>query len=243
MFTLFRRIRQKLIESGSTTKYLLYAIGEILLVVIGILIALSVNNWNEERIERNQEEKIIARLNAEFINNLEILQNELARLDSTHHAVEQLLDLELGPDRYEYSDEEWNRLILKSVQTPTWNPSSYVLTDLKNSGRISSLNDEQLVKDLFSWEKQYDNAVENTENFKRNLNSYLEYMVDSGLIRSANADFGVKSNPLDTEFRNDIINDMKFYNILHERLLLATVVINEYNAARDRLNELIEVTR
>ena len=45
MITLFRRIRQELIESGSFTKYLLYAIGEILLVVIGILIALQVNNW------------------------------------------------------------------------------------------------------------------------------------------------------------------------------------------------------
>ncbi|MFN1835220.1 DUF6090 family protein [Balneola sp. MJW-20] len=52
MITLFRRIRQKLIESGSVTKYLLYAIGEILLVVVGILIALQVNNWNEERRQR-----------------------------------------------------------------------------------------------------------------------------------------------------------------------------------------------
>ena len=49
MTTLFRRIRQKLIDSGSVTKYLLYAVGEILLVVIGILIALQVNNWNEQR--------------------------------------------------------------------------------------------------------------------------------------------------------------------------------------------------
>jgi len=47
MITLFRNIRQKLIASGSITKYLLYAIGEILLVVIGILTALQVNNWNE----------------------------------------------------------------------------------------------------------------------------------------------------------------------------------------------------
>ena len=49
MITLFRRMREKLIASGSLTKYLLYAVGEILLVVIGILIALQVNNWNEER--------------------------------------------------------------------------------------------------------------------------------------------------------------------------------------------------
>ena len=49
MIKFFRRIRQKLIASGSLTKYLLYAIGEIMLVVIGILIALQINNWNEKK--------------------------------------------------------------------------------------------------------------------------------------------------------------------------------------------------
>lgn len=49
MITLFRKIRQKLIDSGSVTKYLIYAIGDVLLVVLGILLALQVNNWNERR--------------------------------------------------------------------------------------------------------------------------------------------------------------------------------------------------
>jgi hypothetical protein len=48
MLRFFRQIRQRLITGNKFSKYLLYAIGEILLVVIGILIALQVNNWNEE---------------------------------------------------------------------------------------------------------------------------------------------------------------------------------------------------
>lgn len=51
MLKFFRRIRQKLVREGNLKRYLIYAIGEILLVVIGILIALQVNNWNEERRE------------------------------------------------------------------------------------------------------------------------------------------------------------------------------------------------
>src|SRR5690606_16067576 len=47
MMKLFRNIRQNLLSEGKTSKYLKYAIGEIILVVIGILIALSINNWNE----------------------------------------------------------------------------------------------------------------------------------------------------------------------------------------------------
>jgi len=49
MIKFFRHIRQSLINEGKTTKYLKYAIGEIFLVVIGILIALQINNWNEKR--------------------------------------------------------------------------------------------------------------------------------------------------------------------------------------------------
>ena len=48
MIKFFRRIRQKLLRDNQFSKYLLYAIGEILLVVIGILIALQINTWNEE---------------------------------------------------------------------------------------------------------------------------------------------------------------------------------------------------
>ena len=49
MLNFLRKIRRSLLESGSAGKYLLYAIGEIALVVIGILIALQINNWNEQR--------------------------------------------------------------------------------------------------------------------------------------------------------------------------------------------------
>ena len=59
MIKLFRNIRQKLLAEGKTTNYLKYAIGEIFLVVIGILIALQINNWNENRKLQSQELKLL----------------------------------------------------------------------------------------------------------------------------------------------------------------------------------------
>lgn len=57
MLKLFRKTRQKLLSENKFTKYLFYAIGEIFLVVVGILIALQINNWNNQRIEKEEEKK------------------------------------------------------------------------------------------------------------------------------------------------------------------------------------------
>jgi len=62
----FRNIRRKLAEENKVAKYLRYAIGEILLVVIGILIALQVNNWNELRKKEGQRKELVQSLISEF---------------------------------------------------------------------------------------------------------------------------------------------------------------------------------
>ncbi|WP_343487114.1 DUF6090 family protein [Allomuricauda sp. d1] len=67
MIKFFRRIRQKLLSESKFSKYLLYAIGEIVLVVIGILIALQINNWNEQRKTSNQRKKLIQALHADAL--------------------------------------------------------------------------------------------------------------------------------------------------------------------------------
>jgi Family of unknown function (DUF6090) len=62
MIKFFRKIRYNLMEQNKTGKYLKYAVGEIILVVIGILIALQINNWNQNRIEANEELNILKAL-------------------------------------------------------------------------------------------------------------------------------------------------------------------------------------
>ncbi|MEJ2585762.1 MAG: DUF6090 family protein, partial [Robiginitalea sp.] len=62
MLRFFRQIRQRLLTENRFSKYLLYAVGEILLVVIGILIALQIDNWNEDRKERALEQKVLIQI-------------------------------------------------------------------------------------------------------------------------------------------------------------------------------------
>ena len=74
MIKFFRKIRQNLLSEGRTTKYFKYALGEIILVVIGILIALSINNWNSDRITTNKKTDYLVRISEELKGQMEDLE-------------------------------------------------------------------------------------------------------------------------------------------------------------------------
>jgi hypothetical protein len=67
MITFFRRIRQSLLSQKRLTQYLLYALGEIVLVVIGILLALQINNWNEERKESKAIKNVLVEIREDLL--------------------------------------------------------------------------------------------------------------------------------------------------------------------------------
>ena len=83
MIKFFRQIRKNTIMKNETGKYLKYAIGEITLVVIGILIALQINNWNQNRTNENLEAKYQVRL-------LEDLKEEKAIMEATLNYSEEV---------------------------------------------------------------------------------------------------------------------------------------------------------
>ena len=84
MAKIFGKIRFQLLSENRIGKYLRYAIGEIVLVVIGILIALSINNWNQNRIEQRIEERLLK----ELIGNLDHNENRLkASIEEEYKSV------------------------------------------------------------------------------------------------------------------------------------------------------------
>jgi uncharacterized protein DUF6090 len=76
MLKFFRKIRQRLLTENKFSKYFLYAIGEIILVVIGILIALQINNWNQKRLQGKKEIEILKSFESQF-------QNDISEFDES----------------------------------------------------------------------------------------------------------------------------------------------------------------
>ena len=92
MINFFRRIRKQLADDNKPIKYMRYAIGEILLVVIGILIALSINNWNDVRKEHKKEKEILTNLKKNLITNIEFINEDLLTHKSRIRSSDLVLD-------------------------------------------------------------------------------------------------------------------------------------------------------
>ena len=94
MIKFFRKIRQNLLSEGKTGKYFKYAIGEIILVVIGILIALSINNWNEKIKNREFEKEILEQIQANLIKDKLTLESIQANFENAMNSTDKVLKSE-----------------------------------------------------------------------------------------------------------------------------------------------------
>lgn len=93
MIAFFRKIRIRLLGSGQTRKYLLYAMGEIALVVIGILIALQINNWNENRINDESVRRHLRSLSKAVEHDINELSISLEFNEFRYHSWQYLLKM------------------------------------------------------------------------------------------------------------------------------------------------------
>lgn len=149
MIKFFRRIRQRLLTENKFTKYILYAIGEIVLVVIGILIALQINNWNEGRKDQAEAIKILKKLQSEF----EINKTEL---DASRHFHEQqylatVQIEELFNPNHSIPADTITNLLKQAFIDWKFEPRQSITTSAMASGKIALLNNDSLIDNLNNW--------------------------------------------------------------------------------------------
>lgn len=151
MIKFFRRIRRKLIGEGNLKKYLFYAGGEILLVMIGILLALQVNSWNQNRLERIEEQNILLNLKKDFELNQSNLLPIIKRLEGNIKGVINILN---------YTGQKYNSapmldldsLLIVATSTPRFFAQNGFLNELISSGKLNIIQNAELRNHLSSWQ-------------------------------------------------------------------------------------------
>ena len=157
MITLFRRIRQKLIDSGPITKYLLYAIGEILLVVIGILIALQVNNWNEDKNKEELKNAILFKISNELkadLNSIDMVRKDLLLKDGNGMYLASFLNS--GKPVTEFDENRLNRAFMETNDVEEFTPLRLGYEELISSGLLNRIEHDSLKILLF---EHYETSV------------------------------------------------------------------------------------
>jgi hypothetical protein len=162
----FRKIRYNLLGENKTYKYLKYAIGEIFLVVIGILIALQINNWNENRKIRITEQVLLKDLKAEVHDNIKQLDTVMASHQSSLKAAKELFNFWQNNQLDTLSETSAQSLINQMDFNFTYNPKKGVLRSIISSGNISYIKNTELKYLLTSIENVIEDASESTENIE-----------------------------------------------------------------------------
>lgn len=162
MLKFFRKIRRNLIGTGDIKRYLLYAIGEIGLVVIGILIALQINNWNTQRIERNHERQILLQLQKEYQDNKQQLLHKISLRNTMSTSAKKLLAYyELGLDKLNI--DSLDSYLVYTLLRPTLDPALGVTNELTNSGKLYLIENEQLRTLISNWAGKYVSELKEEE--------------------------------------------------------------------------------
>ena len=233
MIKFFRKIRQNLLSEGKTGRYLKYAIGEIVLVMIGILLALQVSNWNLDRKDRISERKLLDNIHRDFVHNKVGFDSLKAIHYRALDGLEKLIALfPLGNDSLKYAAYYKYNIQIEGM---TYDPYSSSIESVVNSNALQLIQDENLQKYLVSWKDVFRDYKEDENTYYNYLNDFLwPYYRDV-------FDFTLK----DTEMNLAARNSIKFQNMIITRRNNIRGIIKaiEEEPIENHINEIIRLTQ
>ncbi len=184
MLKFFRNIRKNLLAEGKTTKYFKYAIGEIFLVVIGILIALQISNWNENRKLKQQERSYYCKISEDLSSDLLNLERSKISLEERIVVLDRFLInlLKIQDDKSVLLND-----YLAAVRSYRFIPSKAAIVDVTSSGKLENLKNQELKNSILNYYAEVDHAMQIIEVNIDLLTSVSGY--------SSNTDFGIQEVP------------------------------------------------
>jgi len=246
-------MRYDLIEKNKTGKYLKYAIGEIILVVIGILIALQINNWNERRKDLSQEQLILMQLQREYISNLNQLDEKILMRNEGLVACNILLNQIDNPQLVRAN--EFYKSIWQIIRDPTFDP---IVNDIIGSEKMRLIQNQELVELLSNWSSEVYQVQEleleyqkfrgeilfpcvNRLGVMRNVNDVLwkdGYTPTEALDKKYNSKFTIKPTKKKLDLQK-VIADVELEGIISMAITLNQVTNLQSQTLRDRIESML----
>ena len=176
MIPFFRKIRKKMADDNKPMRYARYAIGEILLVVIGILIALQINNWNENRKDSRAETNLLMGLQNEFKINLEKIDSDIDLNQKNVDACFRITEL-IRENSLEKQTVTLDSLLGRLGMLASFDARRAVTDEIINSGKLDILRNDALRVLITRWPALLEEAKEDigftVNNYNNNLMPFL----------------------------------------------------------------------
>ncbi len=200
MIRFFRKVRLEYISGKRVGKYLLYAFGEIVLVVIGILIALGINNANQKRILQEKESVYLHGLYSEFTTSRKKLE-ELIRVNNENvEGARQLANFVQAPEEAG-SEEAFSELLFKTFAYDiAYNPNNSLLMEMISSGSLKDLTDDSLRFRLTTWVATMEDIAQQEKDLRNERQHIIDMLRSDGYnLRMIMDQAGVSEGPLGIE--------------------------------------------
>lgn len=188
MIPFFRKIRKKIADDNKPMKYMRYAIGEIILVVIGILIALQINNWNQQRKDHIKLRSNLIEIKASLENDLKLINASEATLDFYENSGTYLLNF-LSDISVAVDSTQLKSSFLFAGLFIDFSLNSVPYEKLAKENILELITNDSIITSLSNFYKKYDSEkLDIGSNQNQNLKDYREYstsFTDPFTIRNA----------------------------------------------------------
>jgi len=233
MIKFFRYIRQTLIMENKTSKYLKYAIGEIVLVVIGILIALQINNWNEQRKLELKEKSLLAAIHEEFLKNKIQLDLTISQHNLALNSCKKLIDL-FPLDIKKINLDSISLYLYNSRNAPTFNPSQGSINAIINTSSFDIIRDDTLRNLLISWP----DLVSDYQEIEIGARSSLNNLIQPYFAKYFDYNFNFKDD------RNNLesLESLELEYLIKIRRQYILYIIDKLPELNNNLNEIIRLS-
>ena len=214
MINFFRKIRKQLADDNQFFKYARYAIGEIVLVVVGILIALQINNWNEHQKEIKEEQQILNNINNEFKNNYKLLEKHQNIYLEVWKSTNTIMSM-IGLSETDLKKHNLDSLLSKIIDIFDFNPTENSITEILASGKLNVISSDPLKKALFEWSagiKEKEDAWETLDQNTQNM--FLPYLAKNASLKNIDS-YGLLDWNEKSRLKSDnsqIFQDIEFEN-------------------------------